>query len=59
MIEENSVYTFKEVEKILKITRRTLSKYIEDGRIRNMVFGNKYRFLGKDLLEDLKSLTKE
>jgi predicted site-specific integrase-resolvase len=50
MIEENSVYNYKDLEDIFKIKIRTLSKYIKSGVLKPTKFGNKYRFLGSELL---------
>ena len=54
IIEPNALYTLEEVAKILGLGERTLGKLCEDGKIHRIRFGNKNRFLGEGLLQDLR-----
>jgi excisionase family DNA binding protein len=54
-INLNGVYTYEELEKILGITQRTLSYFVEKGDLKVIKFGNKYRFLGDEVLKFLRS----
>jgi excisionase family DNA binding protein len=49
-INENSVYTVKETEKILKISTSTMMRLIKKGLIRTAKVGKQYRILGKEIL---------
>lgn len=52
-IEPNAVYTYSDLERILDVSKRTLSFYVDKKEIHPIVFGNKYRFLGKEILRFL------
>ncbi|MCK5451182.1 MAG: helix-turn-helix domain-containing protein [Candidatus Omnitrophica bacterium] len=49
-IEENAVYTVKEVEKLLKISPSTMQRLMKKGLIRAAKVGKQYRILGKEIL---------
>ncbi|MFH1664882.1 MAG: helix-turn-helix domain-containing protein [Candidatus Omnitrophota bacterium] len=49
-INENSVYTSKETEEILKISSSTMQRLIKKGIIRSAKVGKQYRILGKEIL---------
>ncbi len=55
-IEENSVYTYEQVQEILGVKKTTLSKLIKETDLKPIVLGKSYRFLGSELLGFLKSL---
>jgi hypothetical protein len=52
-IDPNAVYTNKEAMQLLKIRKVLLSKAIHNGEIKPSRVGNKYLYLGKDLLDFL------
>lgn len=54
IIEPNAIYTLQDVAKILGLSERTLGKLCEDAKIHRIRFGNKSRFLGEGLLQDLR-----
>lgn len=54
-IVANSVYTYADLQRIIGITKRTLSEYVDKKELRPIVFGNKYRFLGSEILRFLKA----
>jgi len=54
-IEENEIYTTKEVAEILKISLPTIKRMLKDGRLPSTRIGRQHRFLGKDLLDIMKS----
>lgn len=54
-IEENEVYTTKEVAEILKISLPTIKRMLKDGRLPSARIGRQHRFLGKYLLEIMRS----
>ena len=49
-IKENAVYTIKEAEEILKISKSTMQRLIKKGLIRSAKVGKQYRILGKEIL---------
>ncbi len=49
-INPNEIYTYDQLKEIFLITKRTLSSFVENGELRPVVFGNKYRFLGSEVL---------
>ena len=49
-IKENSVYTVKEAEALLKVSTSTMMRLIKKGLIRTAKVGKQYRILGKELL---------
>jgi DNA-binding transcriptional MerR regulator len=53
-IKPDAIYTYSELEKILEISRRTLAFYVEKQEIKPIIFGNKYRFLGSEILRFIK-----
>ncbi len=55
-INSNAIYTYKQLEKILGVTKRTLSSYVESRKLKPIVFGNKYRFLGSEVLRFLEEM---
>jgi excisionase family DNA binding protein len=53
-IDENEVYTTKEVAEILKISMPTIKRMLKDGRLASTRIGRQHRFLGRDLLRMLR-----
>ena len=49
-IENNAVYTPREVQELLKISASTLKRLIKKGLIKANKIGGQYRFLGSELL---------
>lgn len=58
-INPNGIYTYDQLEKILGISKRTLSYFVEKKELIPIVFGNKYRFLGSEVLRFLQEKMKE
>ncbi|HSV95134.1 MAG TPA: hypothetical protein VLH94_04165 [Spirochaetia bacterium] len=54
-IKSNGVYITKEVMKLIRIGEIELLKRVRDGRIKASLSGNKYIYLGKDLLAYIKN----
>lgn len=54
-IEENEVYTTKEVAEILKVSLPTVKRMLKDKRLPSTRIGKQHRFLGRDLLALLAS----
>lgn len=52
-IEENKVYTTKEVAELLRVSMPTIKRMLKDGRLPSTRIGRQHRFLGKDLLDIL------
>lgn len=52
-IDENTVYTPKESQELLKISPSTMTRMIKKGLIRTAKVGKQYRILGKELLRIL------
>lgn len=52
-IDENEVYTTKEVAEILKVSLPTIKRMLKDKRLPSTRIGKQHRFLGKDLMEIL------
>lgn len=52
-IHENSVYTPKESQELLKISSSTMTRMIKSGLIRTAKVGKQYRIMGKELLRIL------
>ncbi len=50
-MEELKVYKATEVCNILKITRRSLYRYLEAGEIKGFRVGREYRFTEKDVTD--------
>jgi len=49
-IKENTVYTVKEAEALLKVSTSTMMRLIKKGLIRTAKVGKQYRIQGKELL---------
>ena len=49
-IDEKTVYTPQEVQRILKISHSTFTRLVKKGGLRATKVGGQYRILGKDLL---------
>jgi excisionase family DNA binding protein len=54
-IEENEVYTTKEVAQILKVSLPTIKRMLKDKRLPSTRIGKQHRFLGRDLIALLDS----
>lgn len=52
-IEENEVYTTREVAEILKVSLPTIKRMLKDKRLPSTRIGKQHRFLGRDLMEML------
>jgi len=52
-IDENSVYTPKESQEILKISPSTMTRMLKSGLIKAAKVGKQYRIMGKELLRVL------
>jgi len=52
-IEENEVYTTKEVAALLKVSLPTVKRMLKDGRLKSRRIGRQHRFLGRDLIKIL------
>ena len=52
-IEQDEVYTTKEVAEILKVSLPTVKRMLKDGRLPSVRIGKQHRFLGRDLIEIL------
>ncbi|MFC1595732.1 helix-turn-helix domain-containing protein [Candidatus Margulisiibacteriota bacterium] len=52
-INENEVYTTKEVQGLLKISQATLMRLLKKGALKAAKVGHQHRFLGKELLRFL------
>ena len=52
-IQENSVYTLKESQELLKISSSTMMRMVKGGLIRAAKVGKQYRIMGKELLRVL------
>jgi len=50
-MEELKLYTLREVEKILKVTQRTLYTYIQEGTLKASKSGKYWRVKHADLME--------
>ncbi|OHA71307.1 MAG: hypothetical protein A3F15_01645 [Candidatus Wildermuthbacteria bacterium RIFCSPHIGHO2_12_FULL_40_12] len=49
-INENSVYTTKEVQDYLKVSKSTMKRLLKKGILRANKVGNQYRVLGREIL---------
>ena len=56
-IEENEIYTTKEVAEILKISMPTIKRMLKDGRLKSTRIGRQHRFLGNDILDIMRGLS--
>jgi excisionase family DNA binding protein len=54
-IDENEVYTTKEVAELLKVSLPTIKRMLADGRLPSTRIGRQHRFLGRDILGILTS----
>ncbi|KKT49466.1 MAG: hypothetical protein UW41_C0006G0034 [Candidatus Collierbacteria bacterium GW2011_GWC2_44_18] len=52
-INPNAVYIGTEVRKLLRIGEAKLRKYVHDGTIKASLAGNKFLYIGKNLLQYL------
>lgn len=50
-MEKITVYTLKEVAKILKVSRQTIYNYLKAGRLKATKIGKEYRVTKEDLEE--------
>jgi len=55
-IEENAVYTTKEIINILKISSRTLGKFNKSGELKPIQIGRKNRYMGSEVLRFLRAM---
>ena len=56
-MEELRIYTVKEVADLLKVSKMTISRYIQSGKLKSSKLGRMYRIAHDDLrkfLEDCK-----
>lgn len=58
-MEDIKVYTTDEVQAILKVTRRTLYRYIKAGQIKTVKLGREYRITEEALKDFLEHGTEE
>jgi len=49
-IQPNEVYTTKEAQDFLKISKSTIKRYLKKGIIKANKIGGRYKILGKELL---------
>jgi len=49
-IKENEVYTTEETRSFLKVSERTIKRYLKEGIIRANKVGGRYRIWGKEIL---------
>ncbi|MEW5947171.1 MAG: helix-turn-helix domain-containing protein [bacterium] len=49
-VEENEIYTTREVAQILKVSLPTVKRMLKDRRLPSTRIGKQHRFLGRDLL---------
>ncbi|MFA6304885.1 MAG: helix-turn-helix domain-containing protein [Patescibacteria group bacterium] len=49
-INENSIYTTAETEKLLKISNSTMKRLLKKGLIKGNKIGRQYRILGREIL---------
>ncbi|HEY9584317.1 MAG TPA: helix-turn-helix domain-containing protein [Candidatus Paceibacterota bacterium] len=49
-IKHNAVYTTKEAESLLKVSKSTIKRILKKGLIRANKVGGQYRILGKEIL---------
>jgi len=52
-IEENEVYTTKELAQLLKVSLPTIKRMLRDKRLTSTRVGKQHRFLGRDILSIL------
>ncbi|MEK7643715.1 MAG: helix-turn-helix domain-containing protein [Patescibacteria group bacterium] len=49
-IKENSIYTTKETQNLLKISESTIKRLLKKGILRANKVGGQYRIMGKEIL---------
>jgi excisionase family DNA binding protein len=52
----NEIYTLKEAEEILKLSRSTILRLIKKGNFRTVKIGRQHRILGKEILRIIKDI---
>lgn len=57
-MDKLEMYTLKEVEDILKVSQRSLYRYIKSGQLKAVKFGKAWRVSREDLEAFLKAGTK-
>lgn len=57
-LEPGCVYKYKEVQKLLNISKDTASKYVRSGQLSPSIVGDKYLFFGEELIKFLNSSKK-
>lgn len=57
MPSHDDVFTINDLMDILKVTRRTLLKYIKDGKLKAFKLGNEWRITNKQLEEFIEKNT--
>ena len=55
-VDKNALYTAPAVQKLLGISRGTVSKLIKDGRLKRNLIGGKFMWTGADVLSACASL---
>lgn len=50
MIKPNDVYTTKEAQDFLKVSKSTIKRYLKKGILRANKVGGRYKILGRELL---------
>jgi len=50
-IQSNEVYTTKEVQDYLKVSKSTIKRYLKKGIIKAKKVGGRYKILGKEILK--------
>lgn len=50
-IKENSIYTTKETQNLLKISESTIKRLLKKGVLRANKVGGQYRIMGKEILQ--------
>lgn len=55
---DNELYTLDEVSERVKLARRTLYRYVRDGRLKAVKIGNQWRVSAKDLTDFMDQGTK-
>ena len=58
-MSEMEYYTTKDVCELLKISSKTLYKYLEQGKIKGTKLGKSWRYSQKDIDEFIQNLQKE
>lgn len=57
-MENNELYTLDEVSERVKLARRTLYRYVRDGRLKAVKIGNQWRVSAADLADFMEHGTK-